>query len=73
MYTGHLLSEMNNAVDRATGTRPIYAKETRTPVAFYMDITQHDRLLSAVEECNTSISAFCRQAIAAYLEELERQ
>lgn len=49
-------------------------KEYKIPmqgVFFNAPVELHDRIAAAAKECQTNISAFCRQAVAKYLDDLD--
>jgi len=51
-----------------------YAETEKAPMqGIYISapVDLHDRITQSATECNVSISAFCRQAIAKYLDDLD--
>ena len=71
MYQGTCIAEINNAVDRATGTRAIYTSTAKMPVGFGVTPELHDRMTVTAHDCGTSMSELCRVAVTFYLEHLE--
>ena len=74
-YDGKLIESLMNAVHphTYTATRPLRDTEPRISVSFYVSTKAYDRLKETARECGTSLSEFCRAAVAFYLEHLEAE
>ena len=74
-YDGKLIESLMNTVqlDAYTATRPLRDTEPRISVSFYVSTKAYDRLKETARECGTSLSEFCRVAVAFYLEHLETE
>lgn len=66
------LACLTNAPATGIGGKPLSTKPSKSPIMFYAPPDLHDRIVDTAQECGTSVAGFCRTAVAAYLESLER-